>query len=436
MTDLLARRRAVLGSAYRLFYDDPVEIVRGDGAWLWDASGRRYLDAYNNVAVVGHANPRVVSATAAQATLLNTHTRYLHPLIVEYAERLTALMPDQLDTVMLTCTGSEANDLALRLATSHTGSQGVVVTRTAYHGVTSAVAAVSPSLGVDGVGAHVRLVDPPHSSEGPAATERFAGDVRAACADLASTGHGVAAMLVDSVLSSDGLIPGPMGFLAAAAHEIRSAGGLFIADEVQAGFGRTGHWWGLERHGVEPDIVTLGKPMGNGHPVAGVVLRREVEQPLASATRYFNTFGGNPVSCAAGLAVLDEIEDRGLIEHAGRMGSLLDVRLREALGDGRGQVASGGEAPSDGAVGATEPSREVVEIRSAGLFAAVEVTSRELAAAVVDECRRRGVLIAATGPGGRVLKLRPPLVIDADQVDLLVATLADSLHALTPRDSR
>lgn len=404
--DLAARRAAVLGPAYRLFYSEPVEIVRGEGAWLWDEQGRRYLDGYNNVASVGHANPTVVEAISRQAGVLNTHTRYLHPLVVEYAERLVATMPASLDTVMFTCTGSEANDLALRLVTMATGRSGVIVTRTAYHGVTAAIAALSPSLGL-GVGPHVRVVDPPVGGT-TAEGERFARDVAAAAAELASVGHPVAALLVDSVLSSDGLVPDPVGFLDWAAREVRSAGGVFIADEVQAGFGRTGQMWGFERHGVEPDVVTLGKPMGNGHPVAGVALRRELAEPMAARTRYFNTFGGNPVSCAAGLAVLDVVAREGLVEHAARCGR----RLVEFVRD----VAS----RHDG----------VVEVRGVGLYVAVELASGEAASAVVDGMRERGVLIAATGPGGRVLKIRPPLVIDDSGVDLLVGALAESLAEL------
>jgi 4-aminobutyrate aminotransferase-like enzyme len=400
---LRARREAVLGPAYRLFYTDPIEIVRGEGAWLWDADGRRYLDGYNNVASVGHANPVVVEAISRQAAVLNTHTRYLHAGVVEYAERLTAMMPAALDTVMFTCTGSEANDLALRLVIEATGRTGVIVTRTAYHGVTAAIAAISPSLGM-GVGEHVRVIDPPRGVQSQDGL-RFAVEVAAAATELASAGHPVAALIVDTVLSSDGLIPEPVGFLAEAARAVRAAGGVFIADEVQAGFGRTGHLWGFDRHGVEPDAVTLGKPMGNGHPLAGVVIRRDLAEPMASRTRYFNTFGGNPVSSAAGQAVLDVIERDGLVARAGERGAHLLDGLRAGVGNAAG----------------------VVDVRGVGLYAAVELDSGEWAGHIVDRMRAAGVLIAATGPGGRILKIRPPLIIDVDQVDLLVGTVVECL---------
>jgi 4-aminobutyrate aminotransferase-like enzyme len=418
--DLLARRARLLGPAYRLFYDEPFHPVRGEGVWLFDATGTPWLDAYNNVACVGHAHPRVVDAIARQAATLNTHTRYLHDGILDYAERLLATMPPELGHATFTCTGSEANDLAMRIASAHTGGTGLIVTRFAYHGVTSALACASPSLGqYVRLGEHVRLVDAPVlPSTGESDTGRcFADGVRAAVADLQAHGLKPAALMVDTVFSSDGVFTHPPGFLQEAVQAVRAAGGVFIADEVQPGFGRTGEcFWGFQRHGVVPDIVTMGKPMGNGHPVAGLAVRPEVMQAFGQASRYFNTFGGNPVSMAAAAAVLDVIEQQGLQQNALQVGGYLRERLA-ALGQRYALIG---------------------EVRGAGLFVGVElVTDRTTrtpataqAAHVVNGLRQRQVLLSATGPHANVLKIRPPLVFQREHADLLVERLDEVLAAL------
>jgi 4-aminobutyrate aminotransferase-like enzyme len=406
---LIERRAKVLGPAYRLFYQRPVHIVRGEGVWLYDPAGEAYLDVYNNVASTGHCHPHVVAALSRQAATLNTHTRYLNETVVDYAERLTALFPEALSQVMFTCTGSEANDLALRVARAHTGAAGVIVTATAYHGVTAAVAEASPSLG-EGVplGVNVRAVPPPDGSDNG---ERFAAGVEAAIADLAAHGQGVAALLVDTIFSSDGVVADPPGFLGPAVEAVRRSGGLFIADEVQAGFGRTGDaFWGFQRHGLVPDIVTMGKPMGAGHPMAAVVLRPEVIATFGSRVRYFNTFGGNPVSCAVGMAVLDVIKNEGLMANALTTGR----RLREGL------EALAEQHP---AIGAT---------RGAGLFLGVDIVRDGAADAaeatrIVNGLRDRRVLISATGPNANVLKIRPPLVFGPEHADLFLAALGEVL---------
>ncbi len=296
--DLIARRSRLLGPAYRLFYDQPVQFVRGEGVWLYDAAGHRYLDAYNNVASVGHCHPHVVQAIARQAAVLNTHTRYLHETVLDFAEKLLATFPPQIGHVMFTCTGSEANDLALRVARTCTGGTGFIVTANAYHGVTSALAELSPSLGLP-------LPEGSH------------GHVSDALEDMRKSGIRPAAILVDTIFSSDGVFADPPGFLRPAVEAVRKEGALFIADEVQPGFGRSGgKMWGFARHGIVPDIVTMGKPMGNGHPVAGLAARPELLAEFGARSRYFNTFGGNPVSAAAGIAVLEVIESEGLIENA------------------------------------------------------------------------------------------------------------------------
>ena len=396
---LLERRARVLGPSYKLFYEQPVHFVRGAGVRLYDEDGTPYLDVYNNVPSVGHCHPRVVEAQSRQAATLNTHTRYLYDIVLTYAERLVATFPTPLANAMFTCTGSEANDLALRIARTHTGNSGIIVTANGYHGITTAVAEASPSLGAGvPLGAHVRTVPAPDAYRVGEANvaARFAADVQAAIDDLARHGIKPAALLFDTVFSSDGIFCDPPGFIQGAVAAVRRAGGLFIADEVQPGFARTGTaMWGFQRHGVVPDIVTLGKPMGNGLPIGGVIASAEVLDEFARTARYFNTFGGNPVCCAAALAVLDVITDEGLQENARLVGDYLQAGLRRI-------------AAADSRIG---------QVRGAGLFIGVDFVrapdSREpdpaTALAMVNQLRRLRVLISASGPLGHVLKIRPPL---------------------------
>lgn len=415
---LIERRQRVLGTAYRLFYDNPLHIVRGEGVWLYDAAGERYLDAYNNVASVGHSHPRVVAAIAEQAAMLNTHTRYLHDGVVEYAERLVATFPSALSQAMFTCTGSEANDLALRIARSHTGASGVIVTELAYHGVTAAVAAVSPSLGKTvPLGVDVRAVSAPDTYRHDPATIGvwFAARVQAAIDDMLRHGIRPAALLVDTVFSSDGVYTDPAPFLAPAVEAIRAAGGLFIADEVQAGFARTGScMWGFQRHGLVPDIVTMGKPMGNGHPIAGVVARPEIFERFGRDARYFNTFGGNPVSCAAALATLDVIQDEGLQANAARTGAYLRDKFREMA----------------------RKHSWIGDVRGDGLFMGIELVKDQAAKTPATEethrfvnlMREHRVLLSATGLRGNVIKLRPQLPFSLENADQLMQA-ADEVFA-------
>jgi 4-aminobutyrate aminotransferase-like enzyme len=410
---MVERRQRLLGPAYRLFYETPVHLVRGEGVWLYDPAGKAYLDTYNNVASVGHAHPRVVAAMGAQAATLATHTRYLHDGVLAYAERLLGHFPPALSHVMFTCTGSEANDLALRLARAATGGTGVIVTRNAYHGVTADVAACSPSLGAGvPLGPHVRAIPAPDAREGDPAVV-FAAHVQAAIDDLLRHGIKPAVLMVDTVFSSDGLFTDPAGFLVPAAEAIRRAGGLFLADEVQPGFGRTGAaMWGFARHGVVPDMVSLGKPMGNGYPVAGLVIRPEVVAEFGSRARYFNTFGGNAVAAATAMAVLEVIEEEELMQNAARTGAV----FREGL------------------EGLAREHEVLGEVRSAGLFLAVDIVTdgqpdRVRAGRIVNDLREEGVLISATGPLGHVLKIRPPLVFGAEHV----AFFLDRLQAVLRR---
>ena len=416
---LIERREALLGPAYRLFYSEPIHVVRGEGAWLYDADGVAYLDAYNNVPCVGHCHPRVVEALARQAGTLNTHTRYLDETVLAYAERLIGTFPTELANAMFTCTGSEANDLALRVARVVTGGKGVIVTANAYHGVTSAVAECSPSLGEHILGDRVRTIAAPDAYRNPDENTgaAFARAVENALADMEAAGIRPAALLVDTIFASDGIFAEPAGFLAPAVEVVRKAGGLFIADEVQPGFGRTGsHMWGFERHGLVPDLVTLGKPMGNGHPVAGMVARPELLAEFGKRTRYFNTFGGNTVSSAVGLAVLEVIRDENICENARDTGVHLMAGLRDLA------VAH----------------RLIGDVRGAGLYIGVELVrngeskrpASDEAAALVAAMKKRHVLLSPAGPNANVLKIRPPLVFSKDNADTFLAAMGEALVEL------
>lgn len=415
----IARRARLFGAASVLFYDTPLEFVRGEGCWLYDADGTAYLDAYNNVPSVGHCHPRVVEAAARQLSLLNVHNRYLHPGILNYAERLLATMPADLSNITFTCTGSESNDLALRLAANFSGGDGVIVTTAAYHGNTSLVTEVSPSSYKRGTPPpHVRVIPAPDSYRVPPTrlSDTFADDVAAAIADLEHHGVKFSALIVDSIFSSDGVFVDPPGFLSAAVDVVHRAHGLFIADEVQPGFGRTGTaLWGFQRHGVRPDIVTLGKPMGNGYPIGAAITRPEILEAFCSKVGYFNTFGGSPVAAAAGLAVLDVIEEEGLMDNAVRVGGHLKQRLNEL-------------AARHAAIG---------DVRGAGFYLGVELVqgdagtpAAQLATDVINALRDRRVLIGAAGRFGNILKLRPPLCFSTANADQLIAALDDALtHA-------
>lgn len=414
---LLERRARVLGPSYKLFYETPVHAVRAEGVRIYDESGADYLDVYNNVPAVGHCHPRVVEAVARQAATLNTHTRYLYDIVLTYAEKLISSFPAPLANVMFTCTGSESSDLALRIARTFTGGAGVVVTANAYHGITAAVAEASPSLGAGvPLGAHVRVVPAPDAYRAAEADvgERFAADVRAAIEDLRRHGIKPAALIFDTLFSSDGILSDPPGFIAGAVAAIRAAGGVFIADEVQPGFARTGEgMWGFQRHGVVPDLVVLGKPMGNGLPIGAVVARPEVLDEFAATARYFNTFGGNPVCCAAALAVLEVIEAEGLMENALAVGDHIQAGLRRL-------------AEADARIG---------DVRGAGLFVGLDFvadrTTREpdhrTALAVVNRLREKRVLISASGPLGHVLKIRPPLPFSRTDADEFLLKLQECL---------
>jgi 4-aminobutyrate aminotransferase-like enzyme len=413
-SDLLSRRAAALGGHVPTFYRQPLEIVRGAGVHVWDVQGRQYLDCYNNVPHVGHCHPRVVEAIAQQAATLNTHTRYLHPMVVEYVERLCAKFDHGLTQAIMVCTGSEANDVALRMAQAATGARGVIATDATYHGNTSAVSALStrrPPIG--GYPPHVRLVPAPEAGMTGA---EFAANVADAIAELEAAGEGFSGLMLCPFFANEAFPTVAPGFLRATERVVRGAGGLIMADEVQPGFGRLGsHWWGHDWIGLVPDIVTLGKPMANGHPVAAVVTRPDIMEAFRSAFGYFNTFGGNPVSSAAALATLDVIEDEALVQNAATVGPYVTEMLR----------------------GLDHPFLH--EVRGAGLFFGIEfrkdgAPATDFVAEVVEQVVARGVLLNKIGRHGEVLKMRPPMPFSHQNAEHLVQVLDDALKA-TPLDA-
>jgi 4-aminobutyrate aminotransferase-like enzyme len=409
---LAARRAAAFGPAMEaLFYDVPVEVARAEGVWITDTAGRRHLDVYNNVPCVGHGHPRVTAAISRQGRRINTHMRYLHPAAIELAERLVALCPPELDTVLLVNSGSEANDLAWRMATAVTGRRGGLCTAYAYHGITEATAALSPESWFDSPAPpHIERWEPPDPYRG----EHLDGAGYAAAVDrLQARGMAPAAAILDGLVMSDRIDDLDPAYVQDLVRQTRDAGALWIADEVQAGHGRTGAMWAFDRFGVVPDFVTLGKPMGNGHPVAAVLTRNEIVQALVGHTVLFSTFGGNPVSAAAALAVLDVIEDERVLDRVRDSGQALHTALAELA---RRQDAIG-------------------HIRGVGLACGIEIVSDRArrtpdagrARAVRDRLRRHGVLIGTTGRAGNILKLRPPLAFTAEHVPTLVSALDASL---------
>jgi 4-aminobutyrate aminotransferase-like enzyme/Ser/Thr protein kinase RdoA (MazF antagonist) len=411
--ELLDRRQRALGPALApLSYDDPLYLVRGEGSFLFDEAGIRYLDAYNNVPVVGHCHPHVTAAIAEQTATLNTNTRYLHHAVVELAERLAGTLPPELDTVLFYNSGSEANDIAWRLATGVTGNAGAIVSRFAYHGVSSGTISLSPEEWVAGDEPnHVATIPPPLVPEVDASQ-----DIARALEELGSRGLQPAALYLDSMFTSDGIYLPPDGYLERLVDAVHEAGGLFVADEVQCGYGRTGEsLWGFQRGNIVPDFVTFGKPMGNGYPVAAVATRREIAQRFSDRIDVFSTFGGNPVACRAALAVLDVIEEEGLQERALKVGAC----LRDDL------TSRAGSHPVMG------------DVRGAGLLIGVEIVdprtgapAPQIARRIMNGMRERRILIGTTGAEGNVLKIRPPLVLSEREAETIVEVLGEVLETV------
>ena len=421
---LMADRLRLMGPNVSTFYDDPVHFVKGEGVWLWDADGKKYLDCYNNVPHVGHCNPRVVEAIHRQASTLNTHTRYLHDGVLDYIERLTSTMSPSLDTAIMTCTGSEANDIALRMAEAITGNRGIIATDATYHGNTSLVSQLSmsnaPSVGF-GLDQYFKFVEAPDSYRSPDPDgKQFAQSVSNQIAALQEEGTGFAALVVCPYFLNEGFPDNPDGWLKPTAEVVRKAGGLLICDEVQSGFGRTGtHMWAHEKMGVVPDVVVLGKPMANGHPVGCVVANHNAIKEFRSGYRYFNTFGGNPVSSAAAMAVLEEMQAKDLMGNAETVGNYTRSRLtalqnkHDCIGDVRGSgLIFGAELVSDRALKTP----------------AIEFTDR-----VINAMRNRGIILSKLGRHKNTLKIRPPMPFSIENADLLFDTLDDVLSQTMPQ---
>ena len=423
---LLERRESLMGPNAPLFYASPVYFTHGTGVWLFDDEGRRYLDAYNNVPHVGHSHPVVTEAVSRQIGLLNTHSRYLSKVVLDYHEQLLSTFDIPNARAVLTCTGSESNELALRMARYLTGKFGVIVTDYTYHGNTAAVSEASTAFQANphALPVHIRSIRAPAAgvlkdSNGTllsdeAAKSVYLNEVRSAIAHFRAHGIGTAAILLDTIFSTDGLPNVIPGFVREAAELVRSAGGMFIADEVQPGLGRCGEsWWGYQLHGITPDIVTLGKPLGNGYPIAGVVASAEIIGDFRRSVMYFNTFGATPVACAAGSAVLEVIENEGLIENAKLTGALMRKMFA-------------GLADAFDCIG---------ETRGNGLFLGVDIVKDRrssepdsvMAKKVVEGMRSSGVLISKIGKFDNVLKIRPPMPFSADNAVLMTNTMSDVL---------
>jgi len=400
---LVARRDHVLGAGAPLFYRQPLHIVRGEGVRLFDADGRSYVDMYNNVPVVGHGHPWIVEAMASQQARLNVHSRYLHEEVVAFAERLTDLHGPDIQSVIFSCSGTEANEVALRMARFATGRRGILCTDATYHGNSELVGGLthigrtkSPRPGVRAFPFPQRFRPLVDGLEGPALAEAYLERVDAAISELDASGDGVAAMIVCPIFANEGLPDPPPDFLPRAAERVRAAGGLVVIDEVQAGYGRTGTWWGYEVAGITPDIVVSGKPMGAGLPLSATAASRELVEDFRARTRHFNTFAASPLQAAVGMAVLDVIEDERLIDNAARVGAGLKAALSERVG----RFAAIGD------------------VRGSGLFLAIDLVTdphtrapdRDRAIEVVERLKDRGFLTCNAGVHGNLVKIRPPLM--------------------------
>ncbi len=419
-TQISAFRKKHLGKTLSLSYQQPLKIVRGQGAYLFDEQGQRYLDMVNNVCHVGHCHPKVVAAGQAQLAKLNTNTRYLHDNIVNYAEKLLATMPEQLSVCMFVNSGSEANELAFRLAKNYSKGTELLVVDGAYHGNTNACIEASPYKfsGPGGAGAaeYVHIVDLPDPYRGkyigdsPEVAAAYANSVSKVLNDIAKQGKQPSAFICESLQGVAGQIIMPAGYLSAVYQQVRSAGGVCIADEVQVGFGRVGtHMWAFETQGVIPDIVTLGKPIGNGHPMAAVITTQAIADAFVNGMEYFNTFGGNPVSCAIGSAVLDVIYDEKLPQHALEAGAYFMAQLKQVQ----------------------QAFALIGDVRGLGLFIGVELvensTTKEPAThkteQLVEFFKQHNILLSTEGRYYNILKIKPPLAISITDINEFISVL-------------
>ncbi|MEM8861022.1 MAG: aspartate aminotransferase family protein [Chloroflexota bacterium] len=419
-SSILDRRFALLGKKAPLFYKEPVHIVRGDGVWLYDSEDKKYLDAYNNVPCVGHSHPHVVDALTKQASTLNVHTRYLSEVILDYGERLVGTMDESLSRPFFVCTGTEANELAIRIAREATGGMGIIGTNNTYHGNSNTVMQLAygrlhPAERPDSP--HFRYVPypqmyrPPAPMSETALAQAYAAEIQAAIDDFKKHNVKFAGILICPIFANEGLPDVPAGYFDMLEQIVHDAGGVIIFDEVQSGFGRTGSMWAYEATGIVPDILTMGKPMGNGHPLAATVTTAELADKFQENQRYFNTFGGNPVSCAVGNAVLDVLEDEALLDRVMNVSAYLLEGLEMMQND----------------------FDTIGDIRNSGMFFAIELVkdrvskqpSLESEYRIVNMIKSKGVLLSSIGPEKNILKIRPPLPFDIEHADLLLEKLTE-----------
>jgi 4-aminobutyrate aminotransferase-like enzyme len=419
---LITARHSLMGRKTTHFYARPMHFERGSGPWLFATDGHRYLDCYNNVPQVGHCHPHVVRAICRQAATLNTNTRYLYSSALEYADRLTAKLAPHLTSCIFVNSGSEANDVAWQMAKLITGRSGAVIMEDAYHGVTDVIRQFSPGGPDTRLPAFLKGLIVPDPYRGPIReddgdlVQRYAADADRAIAELDASDHGTAAFMVDSAFCSSGVPNVPEGYLRAVEEKIHAAGGLMVCDEVQSGFGRMGQWWGHEHHGLRADIVTMGKPVGNGHPLGVVVTTQEILNQFIDKTRLFSTFGGNTVACAAGNAVIDVIEQEELIERGRVVGAYM-----------RGEITR--LAAKHALIG---------DVRGHGMVIGLEFVSdrnkrqpaTEETARLLEAMRKEHVLVGSEGRDANILKLRPALVFGKKHVDIFVDALDRCLDAL------
>jgi 4-aminobutyrate aminotransferase-like enzyme/Ser/Thr protein kinase RdoA (MazF antagonist) len=425
--ELLDERHSRIGPSLSLTYETPLEIVRGRGQFLFAPDERAYLDCVNNICHVGHCHPAVVAALSKQAGVLNTNTRYLHPNIIDYSERLAATLPGKLSVCYFVNSGSEANELALRMARTHTGRLDVIVLEGGYHGNTQTLIEISPYKceGPGGRGlpewAHKAPKPDPYRGiyrgRGNDTGRAYAETVRELCERLKAENHPPALFMCEPLQGCGGQIVPPAGYLREVFEHVRSAGGLCVVDEVQVGMGRVGtHMWAFETQGVVPDIVTMGKPIGNGHPLGAVVTTPEIARSFANGMEFFSSFGGNPVSMAVGLAVLDVIEEERLRERAERVGGYLMDGFRVLAGQ----------------------HPQIGDVRGAGLFIGVELVrdrqtlepATEETARLVERAKEDGILLSAEGPYSNILKIKPPMQFMETDADLLLGSVSRSLQQL------
>ena len=419
--EILDLRSKHLGPSLSIAYDEPLHIVRGAGQYIFDAKGNRYLDCVNNIQHVGHCHPKVVEAAQSQYETLNTNTRYLDETIVKYAKELTATLPDGLDVCFFTNSGSEANDLALRMARECSKSKETIVLDGAYHGNLSSLIEISPykhnGPGGNGAPDHVHVIPMPDPFRGKYRGEdcgdRYIDEVITAVNNIQDNDKKVSAFISEALMGCGGQLILPEGFLQKAFEFVKKDGGLCIADEIQIGFGRMGsHFWGFESESVVPDIVTMGKSMGNGHPLSAVVTTKEIADKFNNGMEYFNSFGGNSVSCAVGQAVLDVIKDESLQDHALKVGDYLLEQLQQL-----------------------KQHHEIIgDVRGRGLFIGIELNRDEdLTPAdtevhnIINRMKEKGVLLSTDGPDHNVIKIKPPIVFNKENADELVKKLDETM---------